>query len=255
MAVYLDLVILLNFLVDYLLLLGTNRLAGYPPGAPRAAVASVLGGIYGGICLLPGFHFLGNTVWRIVSLGLMGTIAFGLEQSTLRRCVLFVLLSMALGGIALGLGNGSVLSLLGAAAGVAVLCVIGFQGRAEAKRYIPVVLEFEDRTVRFTALFDTGNTLRDPLTGMPVLVAGPRIAWELLGLTQKDLMDPASVILKHPGMRLIPYRAVGKEQGMLPAVCIRQTIVGNRPQSLLVAFAPEGLGQTGAFEALIGGGV
>lgn len=255
MAVYLDLVILLNFLVDFLLLLGTNRLAGFPLGPGRAAAASVLGGIYGGACLLPGFRFLGNALWRIVSLGLMGTIAFGLDRSTLRRCVLFVLLSMALGGIALGLGSGSMLSLLGAAAGVAVLCLVGFHGRAEPRRYVPVVLEYGERQVKFMALHDTGNTLRDPLTGMPVLVASPRIGWELMDLSQKELEDPAGTILKHPGMRLIPYRAVGMEQGMLLAVRVRQAIIGNRPQSLLVAFAPDGLGQTGEFEALIGGEV
>ena len=111
MAVYLDLVILLNFLVDFLLLMGTNRLAGYPAGMGRAAAASVFGGLYGGACLIPGFQFLGNILWRVVSLGLMGALAFGLDRSTLRRCVLFVLLSMALGGAALGLrssGGGGV---------------------------------------------------------------------------------------------------------------------------------------------------
>lgn len=255
MAVYLDLVILLNFLVDFLLLMGTNRLAGYPVGAGRAAAASVLGGIYGGACLLPGFHFLGNGLWRTVSLGLMGSIAFGLDRSTLRRCVLFVLLSMALGGIALGMGNGSILSLVGAAAGVALLCLVGFQGRAEPKRYIPVVLEQGGRVVRFTALHDTGNTLRDPLTGESVLVAGPRIGWELAGLTAEELGDPADAVMKHPGMRLIPYRAVGKANGMMPAMRIGNARIGSREGCILVAFAPEGLGETGVFEGLIGGAV
>ena len=97
MPVYLDVVILLNFLVDFFLLLGTNRLAGYPACIGRAAAAAALGGIYGGLCLIPGFGFLGNTFWRTVSLGLMGILAFGVDRGTLRRCVLFVLLSMALG--------------------------------------------------------------------------------------------------------------------------------------------------------------
>ena len=43
MAVYLDLVMLLNFLVDYLLLLGTNRLSGSPMTPGRCALAAVLG--------------------------------------------------------------------------------------------------------------------------------------------------------------------------------------------------------------------
>ena len=40
MAVYLDLVMLLNFLVDYLLLLGTNRLSGSPMTPGRCALAA-----------------------------------------------------------------------------------------------------------------------------------------------------------------------------------------------------------------------
>ena len=48
MRVYLDLVILLNFLVDYLLLLGTNRISGFPLTPGRTALAAVLGGIYFG---------------------------------------------------------------------------------------------------------------------------------------------------------------------------------------------------------------
>ena len=255
MAVYLDLVILLNFLVDFLLLMGTNRLAGYPAGMGRAAAASVFGGLYGGACLMPGFQFLGNILWRVVSLGLMGALAFGLDRSTLRRCVLFVLLSMALGGIALGIGSGSFRSLLGAAVGVALLCAVGFQGNAGSKRYLPVILEYEDRQVRLTALHDTGNDLRDPLTGIPVLVAAPRIGMVLADLTREELRNPAAAVLKHPGLRLIPYRAVGKTSGMLAAIRVRKARLGNREQSLLVAFAPDGLGENGEFEALIGGEV
>ena len=37
MAVYLDLVVLLNYLVDFLLLLGTNRLSGFPLAPGRCA--------------------------------------------------------------------------------------------------------------------------------------------------------------------------------------------------------------------------
>lgn len=252
MAVYLDLVMLLNFVVDFLLLLGTNRLAGFPPGPGRAATAAVLGGLYGGACLLPGFRFLGNTLWRLVSLGLMGTIAFGLDRSTLRRCALFVLLSMALGGIAVGLGGGG-FTVLGAMGGVALLCLVGFQRMPISRSCVPVCLEHQGKRLCCSALYDSGNTLRDPLTGESVLVAGPRIARELVGLTEQDLADPVSAMTKYPGLRLIPYRAVGKAQGMMVGILVRQARIGKRQRSVLVAFAPEGLGDDGEYEALIGG--
>ena len=80
MAVYLDLVMLLNFLVDYLLLLGTNRLSGSPMTPGRCALAAVLGSVYAGACLLPGFRFLGNSCggasawgsWQLLPLGAAG---------------------------------------------------------------------------------------------------------------------------------------------------------------------------------------
>ena len=77
MAVYLDLVILLNFLVDFLLLLGTNRLSGFPSAPGRCALAAAFGRIYAGVCLLPGLRFLGNLLWRSVTMCLMAWIAFG----------------------------------------------------------------------------------------------------------------------------------------------------------------------------------
>ena len=40
LKIYLDLVVILNFLVDFLLLLGTNRLSGFPASPLRAAAAA-----------------------------------------------------------------------------------------------------------------------------------------------------------------------------------------------------------------------
>ena len=107
MTVYLDLVVLLNFLVDGLLLMGANRLTGYPAGWRRCALAAAVGGVYAGACMLPACRFLGNTLWRIVSLVSMAVIAFGWNFSALRRGTIFVLLSMALGGLASSMGNTS----------------------------------------------------------------------------------------------------------------------------------------------------
>ena len=55
MRVYLDLVLLLNFSVDFLLIVGTNRLAGYPYSFRRAIMASCLGAVYAALCMLHGF--------------------------------------------------------------------------------------------------------------------------------------------------------------------------------------------------------
>ncbi len=255
MIVYLDAVALLNFLVDYLLLLGTNRLCGYPPGWGRSALSAVLGGIYGAVCMLPRFRFLGNTLWRIVSLGLMGWIAFGCSKSALRRTVVFVLLCMALGGLAQGLGAGGVVSVVASAAALCGMCILGFRDHPGSVSYVPVELSYGDKQLRLTALCDTGNTLMDPVTGKPVLVVGAEVAQQLTGLTQQQLRSPINAMQQSsvPGLRLIPYRSVGQPVGMLLALRFPQVRIGNWQGSSLVAFAPDRLCNDGQYQALTGG--
>ncbi len=252
MTVYLDIVVLLNFLVDFLLLLGTNRLAGYPPGILRAAGAATLGGVYGGVCLLPGFSYFGNLFWRLVSLALMSVIAFGCSRSALRRGVLFSLLSMALGGIALGM-QGGFWSLVLSAGGVTLMCVLGFRGQAGRRQFVQVKVCRAGREVRLLALQDTGNTLRDPVTGQPVLVVGADVACRLTPLTKHQLQNPLEAVGAIPGLRLIPYHTVGNPEGLLLALRIADVTVGKQKGSRLVAFAPENLSQDGAYQGLTGG--
>ena len=215
MQVYLDVVMLLNFLVDFLLLLAANRLFGVSGGTGKCAVASALGAIYAGACMLPGLRFLGNTLWRIVFLLLIGAIAFGVNKSALRRCILFVLLSMALGGIAMGLGNGSFGNLVLGALLVCVMCMIGFRYKPGSRAYVPVELSYKGRHTKLLALQDTGNTLKDPVTGQSVLIVSADVAKILLGLSKLQLSSPVETLSSGtlPGLRLIPYHAVGKAGG------------------------------------------
>lgn len=257
MTVYLDVVMGLNFAVDLLLLLGTNRLCGYPAKPGRCAAAAGIGGLYGGICMLPEFHFLGNTLWRMVVLGIMAVIAFGFHKSALRRGVLFVFLSMALGGIALGLTGKGLFGLILAAGGVWLMCVFGFQGKVKSNEFVSVKLSYAGKHRSIIALRDTGNTLRDPITGEPVLVVGSDIGSKLLGLTTKQLSDPIGTMEKSaiPGLRLIPYRAVGQPNGMLLAVRMDEVVIGKEKAGTLVAFAPQELGSSDGYQALAGGGL
>lgn len=255
MTVYLDLVILLNFLVDDLLLMGTNRLSGFPAAPGRCALAALLGGVYGGACLIPGFRFLGNLLWRLVSLGLMGMMAFGLSRSAFKRSGLFLLLSLALGGAAVSLERGTFPVLVLAAAGIWLLCCLAFGGTAGGREYVPVQLIWGERTASVLALRDTGNTLRDPITGEQVLVLSGDVARDLTGLTEQQLRSPLETLAQRPltGLRLIPYRAVGLSGGMLLGLRFDRVKIGSRETSAVVAFAPEGLGEGSMYQALTGG--
>ncbi|MBQ4601093.1 MAG: sigma-E processing peptidase SpoIIGA [Oscillospiraceae bacterium] len=249
---YLGLVMMLYFGVELLLLVGASCLAGMRPEPGRTVLAASVGAVYTAACLLPGAAALGSLPGRAVQLLAVSLIAYGCSRDTLRRGVLYLLLSMALGGFAMGLGGGMVKWLL-AAAGIFALCLLAFQGCA-GKRYIGVELSRGGNTVSLNALVDSGNMLKDPVTGEQVLVVGAEAANKLTGLTPAQLSQPLQTVVSAavPGLRLIPYRAVGKATGMLLGMKIEDARVGRRRCGTVVAFAPEGLEDRG-FQALIGG--
>lgn len=255
MRVYLDLVVILNFLVDFLLLLGTNRLAGFPSEGKRLLPAAILGGIYGGACMLPEFRFLGNTLWRLVSLAGIAVIAFGWNRSALKRCGVFVLLSMALGGIAVCFGRSNFPALILATGGIWLLCRVAFGENVGGREYVPVEITYGKKSASLIALRDSGNTLRDPITGEQVLIIAGDVAEELTGLTEKQLCSPLETLALRPipGLRLIPYRAVGQAGSMMLAMRFDDVKIGSRRQSAVVAFASEGLGSGEMYQALTGG--
>ena len=253
MRVYLDLVMGVNFAVDLLLLLGTNKLAGFASEGRRVVGAAALGSVYSGACLLHGLRFLGSSLWRTVMLAGMAGIAFGWNRSAFRRCGVFVLLSLAMGGLAMGIGKGNMATLLLSAGGMWLLCRVAFGDGVGNREYTQVEITEGQTTVRLTALRDSGNTLQDPVTGEPVLVIGPAAAEKLTGLTPEQLHAPLENMQCVPGLRLIPYRAVGCSGGMLLAKRFDRVTVGRKQGKVLVAFAAEGLGEGQMYQALTGG--
>ena len=256
MRIYADLVAMLNFLIDFLLFLGTNRLSGDPPGWKRAIPAAALGGIYSGTCLMPGLGFLAGGTWRLVFLALICTMAFGLGTGSWRRWGLFLLLSMALGGMALLMESGGIRLPLLAAVGLWLLCRLGFGGKPGSREYLPLEIRHGAITVRLTALRDSGNGLKDPLTGEQVLVIGPDAAERLTGLHPSQLRNPLETMGKGiiRGLRLVPYHTVG-QGGMLLAMRFQDVTIGNRKTSAVVAFAPERIGRGEGYQALTGGAI
>ena len=255
MEVYLDLVMLMNFIVDLLLLLGTYRLSGHPPEYRKAVIAAAVGGLYAGACLLPGFIFLGKFPLRVIFLSLIAVIAFGWKGDGLRSGALFIFLSIALGGVVLMMGREGILSVLVSGTILSLLCILAARDKVSKAEYVAVMIRHKQRVLRLRALLDTGNTLKDPITGNPVLVADANAAYQLLGLQEDELHHPIETISrgKYPGLRLIPYCAIGQPAGMLLGLKTEELWINGKPSCQIVAFAPQRIGQGSGFEALTGG--
>jgi stage II sporulation protein GA (sporulation sigma-E factor processing peptidase) len=145
--------------------------------------------------------------------------------------------------------------LLLSALGVWILSRIGFGGSVGGKEYVPVIVREGNRTVSVIALKDTGNSLRDPITGEQVLLLDPEAALRLLDLTREQLRHPMETMMTTPGLRLIPYSSVGQPGGMLIAKRFDHVKVGDRQGSAIVGFAPERIGVGQVYQALAGGNI
>ena len=236
------LVMCLVVTVDIFLLLATAKLQGRILHPLRLVSAVVLDGFLNLCSFYSGMLFMQHFLFRFLVLLLTGWIAFGFSYGAL----LFALLNLSLGSITDN--SGQILPILFGAAGLSMTCIVLSRGN----RYIPVELNYQDRKTHFTALRDTGNSLRDPITGKPVLVVGADIAGSLMGLTPEELSDPVGNMESLPGLRLIPYKTIGN-QGFLLAMNISKAKIGNRSGSVLVAFSPNILGTN--YQALTGGTV
>ena len=132
----------------------------------------------------------------------------------------------------------------------------------------PLTLTKGEKTLRLLALIDTGNTLRDPLTGEGVVVldcgrAGALVP-ELAGVPAQAFQRPVELLARfageEPDLRLLPYQAVGVPCGLLLAVRVDEAASGRAvPTSVPVrplpdpAFRRRGLPRPGGRRTSIGG--
>lgn len=245
-------VFVLGFFVNFLLVMGSNQLFRSQPNMKKALFAAILGGLYSSVCLLPQLSFLGSFCCRILCLTTMSLIAFGFSADGVWKTLTFIVLSMAAGGITHSYDRVNPWSLLIASVIVLVLSVTGLPIPLGGQQLIRVELSYGEKNISLTALRDTGNTLRDPVTGRPVLVVGADAAQQLTGLSPQQLRQPIETIGVIPGLRLIPYKAIGGS-GLLLALRVPNVKIGTWRGSGLVAFAPEVLNVNGTYQALTGG--
>ena len=131
-------------------------------------------------------------------------------------------------------------------------------GRHGQRELMKLSIALAGERVALTALMDTGHTLTDPADNRPVVVAEGALFRRFLP-PGVDPADPVEGVKRCreaglSGARLIPYRAVGVDCGMLLALRAQSVTAGDRSFGpLLVALSPTPVDDGGGYQALIGG--
>lgn len=275
-VIYIDLVFLLNLTANYLLLLAGGRMAGAVLRRGRLALGAAAGAVYACLVFLPGLGWLSAWPCRVLSGAGMAAAAYGPGRQLFRAAVMFFGASAALAGLVLAaelLGSGPLtvengvfytrfdLRLLLV---LFVLCyfVLSFffrgVGRHGGGELVRLEVRLFGRKLPLTALRDTGHTLTDPATNRPVVVAD----YGALKAYLPSAADPAQPVdsakrlneIGVKGVRLLPFRAVGTEMGLLLAVRSEGvTADGRELGPLLIALSPGPVSDGGGYQCLIGG--
>lgn len=282
MTVYIDRVFVLNLCVDYLLLLSTARLSGVALRRIRFLLCGAGGALYAVAVFLPGCRWLSGPIWKAAVGGLLSFFAFRKERYTWRLVGLFALLAGALAGVVLAVGYcigapdllvGKIYRaeinwklLLGGTIGLsAVLHLLFRQGaRHLGGEIMTIMISVNGRTQEISALHDTGNTLRNPMNGQPVLVVEQAALLDMLQESDADILrskaSPEDAIAKlyenHTAVHfsLLPYRSVGTESGLLLAIRSDFIVLKCRKYpNILLALSPGCVSDGGGYCALWGG--
>ncbi len=215
-TLYADIILLNNFTMDFLLLSAVKRMMKLETRKWGILTASMAGAVYAlAVMLVPlPVYFLQTLATCVGMSTLMAFLAFrvrGLLQTVRAVAGLYMAAVLAAGIMEFfrSFGWFSVFWLYAAAAlgSVWILSVLWrtvFDGMTRAGKIYQVDLFYGERKESVIALLDTGNHLTEPVSGKPVSI--------LSAERGKDLFDTKK------GIVLIPFRTVGKEDGLIPAV-------------------------------------
>ena len=205
-TLYIDSLVLLNFSINFLILLATAKLTGAPYSWRRLAAAALAGAGYAVSALF--WPLLETWPLKLVVALLLTFIGLGRRQ-LLRRGILFFGTSFAFGGGVYALwimagGRGSFSLYATPAMRTVLLCAsicycvlsLGFRmaARHGGDRIIKVTVKRGKKQVDLKTLVDSGDTLSDPVTNKPVLLAEKKYLESLLDDKEKEKIDPRAPV-------------------------------------------------------------
>lgn len=248
MKVYLDIILIENLLMNYIILFATGiamkrRIKNY-----RIIISSIVGSIYAVIIYLKIINVASNIFMKFILSIAMVWLAFGAKRwkALLKDLLMFYVISFVFGGCAFALiyfikpenvkiRNGVLtgvypLKVTLFASGLAFVAIqIAFKitknKLSTQDMLCKVEIYIESDVIKLKALIDSGNMLKDPISHYPVIVVEKeKIEKELNGslkIAIENIKGGEEVKFDNKyvsKLRLIPFSSIGKQNGMLVGI-------------------------------------
>lgn len=228
---YIDVFFLVNFMMDYILLSLVRKMLKCP--ATHGSIC--IGAISGALCtciimVIPvGNSFVKFLLFHGTSTILMikTGLRIGWNKTFLRAYILLYISAFLVGGVMSAfkqyLKVGSLffaLAIAGYQVSLGVWNLLSYMAEHQARR-CKVRLYVGEQIYEIQALVDTGNRLRDAVTGKPVSVISAEVGRKL-GIGEPSAEGEQPVM---EGLRYISYHSVGKAEGTMPLIALDKMCV------------------------------
>lgn len=291
MTIYVDIIIIENLIMNYIILYATGLISKSKIYYLRILFASLIGAIYAITEYISKLNIYSNSVIKLILSIIIVFVAFN-PQNVKKLCkqlILFYLTTFTFGGVATyliyvlkpqniiirnGLYVGTyVLKVIfiGAIVGTIIL-IIAFKfakNKITKKDMIcKVKIKLNGKETILKTMVDTGNMLKEPITGNPVIVV-ERTA--LYNLMPKEILNNTESILGGdfekipedikneyiPRLKIIPFSSLGKQNGMLVGIKPEKLEVINEQleeteRNAIIGIYNKSLTKLGEYNALIG---
>lgn len=246
MTIYVDVVLLENLCMNYIILFGTAYIIKIRIKQIRIILASLLGAVYAVLAYAEIFPMYANLITKIILSICMIYIAFNPKKikGLIKELIVFYLVSFALGGCAFALlylvrpqdifmkdgvyiGTYPLkIALLGGIVGF-IITYIAFKvvkTRITKNEIIyKAVVNIRGKQLEINVLLDTGNMLKDPISGDSVIMIEKNklnsiFPEKILNNIDKILggdLESTESLEYRKRLRFIPFTSVGKQNGML----------------------------------------
>lgn len=272
-TVYVDEMFVLNLVINYFILIATAKLCALPLKRLRFGAAAALGAAYSVLLLLPELGFLASPIMKLCLGAIMTLAAFGYSRRIARVFGAFLAVSATFGGAVfaaemlagMNVDEGlyieislKVLVLSFALCYFVLTIVFRRLGKRRSRQTAEVKVTLREKEASFTALYDTGNELFDPISGQPIMVADVAAV--------ESLLPPGSAAaLKHGALefimlfsgsdvkfRLVPYGTVGGDSSLMPVFRPDSVVIDGRTEKdLLIGLTANNLSRDGEYSAVI----
>ena len=290
MTIYVDIVLIENIIMNYIILFATGLVVKVKINQIRVIMASLLGAVYSVIAYAGILEIYSNIVLKIILSILIVYIAFNPQNAKKmwKYILIFYLTSFVFGGAAFALiyivkpqdilmKNGLFLGtyplktvMLSAIIGFFIIITAFSIVKSKITKkdmFCDIEIKLNKKIIKTKAMIDTGNLLKEPITNTPVVVVEHTLLYECI---PKEILNNLEKIIggdfeKLPNnireeyvskLKLIPFSSLGKTNGMLLGIKAEYLKVIKEEEqvdkNVIIGIYSKSLTKKGEYRALMG---